>query len=87
MQDIEKRISNRQILLNSVNVLLEEPTDFKVSNLCKTIICFYNKDYQKALTYLNECTEKQNNDVYVHANNNGKAATEYAFEYCMEKLV
>jgi hypothetical protein len=87
LQDIEKRISNHQIVLNSVNVLLEELTDYKVSNLTKAIICIYNEDYEKALTCLNECTEKKNKDVYVHVDSNGKTATEYASEYCKEKLV
>lgn len=60
LQHIETRISHHQTILNSVNVLLEEPTDYRISNLCKAIICIYNEDYEKALTYLNECTEKEN---------------------------
>lgn len=87
LQDIEKRISNHQVILNSVNVLLDEPTHYKVSNLSKAIICIYNEDYEKALTYLNECAEKKNKDVYVHMDSNGKTATECAVEYCKEKLI
>lgn len=86
LQDIGKRIRNHQIILNSVNVLLEEATYYKVSNLSKAIICIYNEDYENALTYLNESTEIKNKDVYLHVDSNGKTAEEYAFEYCREKL-
>jgi len=87
LKDIEKRISDHQTILNSVNVLLEESTDYRVSNLSKAIICIYNEDFEKALTYLNKYTEKENNDVYVHADSKGKTAIEYAFKYCKERLI
>ncbi|QAA32225.1 hypothetical protein [Clostridium manihotivorum] len=86
LRDIEKRISDHQVILNSVNVLLEEPTDYKVSNLSKAIICIYNEDYEKALTYLNESTEKEDKDVYLHVDSKGKTLNEYAFKFCKERL-
>lgn len=85
LQDIDKRISNHQIILKNINVLLEETTDYRVSNLSKAIICIYNEEYEKALIYLNEYTE--NKDVYVHVDSEGKTTAEYAFGYCKGKLV
>lgn len=87
LQDIEEKISNHKFILNDVNVLLEESNDYKVSNLSKAIICIYNEDYEKALTYLNEYTEKKSTDVYGHVDSKGKTAKKYAFEYCKEKLI
>lgn len=87
LQNIEEKISNHKFILNDVNVLLKESNDYKVSNLSKAIICIYNEEYEKALAYLNEYTEKKSTDVYVHVDSNGKTATEYAFEYCKENLI
>lgn len=87
LQHIDEKIRNHKSILKGVNILLEESNDYKVSNLSKAIICIYNEDYEKALTYLTESIEKKNTDVYVHFNSNGKTATEYAFDYCKEKLI